>query len=90
MPVSVTIAIVLLGEEYSGPVDDDAAHGSSVAANPLGCRMNHYVSAVFNQSEEVSTSTERIIGLVITNELLPPPRSARRISNFRLTIKEIP
>lgn len=46
-------------------IDDDAADGGAVTANPLGSRVDDDVSAVLDGSDEVATGTKCVINLLL-------------------------
>lgn len=45
-------------------VDNDAANGGAVAADPLGGRVDDDVGAVLDGSDKVATSTKGVVDLV--------------------------
>ena len=44
-------------------VDDDAADGRAVAADPLGRRVHHNVGAVLDGADEIATRTKGVVNL---------------------------
>lgn len=58
-------AVAVLAPVERACVDNDTANGSSVAANPLGGRMDDNVGTVVNGPNEVATSTKRVVNLHI-------------------------
>jgi hypothetical protein len=50
-------------------VDDHAADGGAVAADPLGCAFDDNVCAVVNGAGEVAASTEGVVNLC-TNRMI--------------------
>lgn len=50
-------------------IDDDAADGGAVAADPLGRRMDNDVGAVVDGAREVATRAEGIVNLGNVSDL---------------------
>lgn len=44
-------------------VNNDTSDGSSVASNPLGCRVNNDICAVVDRADKVATSAKRVVDL---------------------------
>ena len=57
---------VLAPVEFTA-VDDDAADGSTVPTDPLGCRVYHYVSTVVYRATKIATSAEGVIDLELAS-----------------------
>ena len=46
-------------------VDDDASDGCSVATDPFGGRVDNDISAMVDGTDEVASSTECVVNLII-------------------------
>lgn len=64
-------------------VDNHSTDGSTVAANPLGRRMDNDVGTMLNRTDIIATCTQSVVDL-------SPVSSVQRDRNDQLTTRGIP